>query len=124
MLQQTPSHPSCTLSNLWTTIVTQEIKTCHLSFWDFLTESYSTLHLLQTTYCRIKISCFLLKLYSFDYNNQKVKKLNKNFRIFCIITILCDYHFIILKLFCALKGFILYQIKQTALKSGYNFSTK
>ena len=27
------------------------------------------------------------------------------------------------ELFWAIKGFILYQIKQTALKSGYNFST-
>src|SRR6218665_1604063 len=33
-------------------------KTCHLSFWAFFTQSYSTLHLLQNTFYRIKISYF------------------------------------------------------------------
>ena len=42
------------------------------------------------------------------------------FKIFCVIVI---HYFIILKLFWAIKGFILYQIKQTALKSGYSFTS-
>jgi len=37
--------------------------------------------------------------------------------------ILSNHYPIILKLFGAIKGFIMYQIKQTVLKSGYNFST-
>jgi len=51
-----------------------------------------------------------------------MKKLNKKFNIFHVIIILCNYHFIILKFFSAIKGFILHQIKQTALRSGYNFT--
>jgi len=39
------------------------------------------------------------------------------------IMIVCNHYFLILKLFWVIKGFILYQIKQTALKSGYNFTT-
>ena len=37
--------------------------------------------------------------------------------------ILCNHHFILLKLFWTIKCFILYQINQTALKSGCNFTT-
>ena len=43
--------------------------------------------------------------------------------IFRVVIILCNHYIILLRLFWAIKGFILYQIKQTALKSGYNFST-
>ena len=53
---------------------------------------------------------------------KKVKNSNKILKIFRFIVILCN-HFIILKLFRTIKGFILYQIKQTALKSGYNFTS-
>ena len=42
------------------------------------------------------------------------------FEDFHVITIVCNHYFIILKLFWVIKGFILYQIKQTTLKSGYN----
>jgi len=52
-----------------------------------------------------------------------VKKLNKKFKIFRVIILACNHHFIILKLFLVIKVFILYQIKQTALKSGHNFTT-
>jgi len=52
-----------------------------------------------------------------------VKKLDKKFKIISVIIIFCNRYFIILKLFWVIKGFILYQIKQTALKSGYNFTT-
>ena len=46
------------------------------------------------------------------------------FIVWCdTIAILCNHYFIILKLLLAIKGFILYQIKQTALKSGYNFTS-
>ena len=50
--------------------------------------------------------------------SKKGKKSNKKFKIFCVIIILCNYSEIIL----GNKGFILYQIKQTAIKSGYNFT--
>ena len=49
--------------------------------------------------------------------------MNKKLNIFCGIIILCNHHFIFLKLFWAIMGFILYQINQKALKSGYNFTT-
>jgi len=52
-----------------------------------------------------------------------VKQSNKKFNIFRVILILRNHCFIILKLFLAIKDFILCQIKHTALKSGYNFST-
>src|SRR6218665_2612534 len=46
---------------------------------------------------------------------KQEKKSNKKFKNFRVIITLCNYHFIILNLFWAIKGFILYQIKQTAL---------
>jgi len=52
-----------------------------------------------------------------------VKKSNKKFKIFRVIIVLCNYHCMLLKLFWAIKGFILYQIKQTTLKVDYNFTT-
>jgi len=54
---------------------------------------------------------------------KKVKNLNKKLMTFCFIIILCNFHLIILNLFWAITDFILYQIKQTALKSDYTFST-
>jgi len=45
------------------------------------------------------------------------------FKIFCVIVIMRNHYINILKLFRAVKGFILYQITQTALKSGNNFTT-
>ena len=39
------------------------------------------------------------------------------------MVIVRNHYFIILKLSIVIKGFILYQIKQTALKSSYNFTT-
>src|SRR6218665_2398662 len=54
---------------------------------------------------------------------KKRTKSNKKVKIFRVFIILCNHHFIILKLFRAIKSFILYQIKQTALKSGYNFTS-
>ena len=55
--------------------------------------------------------------------SKKVKYSNKKVMIFCVIIILCNHIFILLTLLWAIKGYILYQMKQTALKSGYNFST-
>ena len=51
---------------------------------------------------------------------KKVIKSNTKFKSFCVIVVLRNYYFI-LKLFWEIQGFILYQIKQTALKSGYKF---
>ena len=55
---------------------------------------------------------------------KKVKKSIKKCMIFHVIIILRDHYFIIMKLFRTIKFFILNQIglKQTALKSGYNFT--
>ena len=39
------------------------------------------------------------------------------------MTVIRNHYFTILKLVCTIKGFTLYQIKQTALKSDYNFTT-
>src|SRR6218665_2258104 len=52
---------------------------------------------------------------------KEVKKLNKKFQIFRVIIIVRNHRFFILKLFRVIKGFILYQTKQTGLKSGYKF---
>ena len=51
------------------------------------------------------------------------KKTNKKLNIFRVIVIVRNHYFIILKLSSVIKGIILYQIKQTPLKSGYNFTT-
>ena len=45
------------------------------------------------------------------------------FKFFCVIIILRNHHFILLKLIWPIKGFILYQINQMALKLGYKFTT-
>jgi len=52
-----------------------------------------------------------------------VKKSNKKANIFRVVIIVRNRYFIILTLSCAIKGFILYQIKQTTLKSGNSFTT-
>jgi len=52
-----------------------------------------------------------------------VKKLNKKFKIIRVNIIVRNHYFIILKLSQVIKDFILYQIKQTASKSGYNVTT-
>jgi len=39
---------------------------------------------------------------------KKFKKLNKKFKIFRLILIICNHYFIILKLFRAIKGFMLH----------------
>jgi len=50
---------------------------------------------------------------------KKRKKWNKKFNIFRVIIIVSNNYFIILKLSRAIKGYILYQVKQTAFKSDY-----
>ena len=47
----------------------------------------------------------------------------KKFKNVLVIKMICHHYFVILKLFRTIKGFIHYQKKQTALKSGYNFTT-
>jgi len=103
--------------------VTLGPQTRRLSFLGFLLN-----HILHCTCFKILFtgSKYLVSNWSYTRLSRtikKVKKSNKKFKICCVILILCNYHFIILNLFWAIKGFILYQIKQTALKSGYNFST-
>ena len=60
---------------------------------------------------------FITEVISFDYCNKKMKKINKKCKIFRVIIILSNHYFIILRLLWAIKGFILYKIKLTALKS-------
>ena len=78
----------------------------------FSIQSYSTLHLLQNLFCRIKISCFKLNYTHLIRTIRKVKKSNKKFKICRAIIILRNHCFIILKLFQVIKGFILYQINK------------
>jgi len=55
--------------------------------------------------------------------SKKVNNSNKMFKIIRVIIILCNHHFILLKLFWAIKDFVLYQKNQTTLKSDYNFTS-
>ena len=79
------------------------------------TESHSTLHLLQNTFYSIKILVSNWRYTRLIRTNKKVKKSNKMFKNFHVIIIVCNHYFIILKLSSVIKGFILYEIKQTAL---------
>ena len=100
--------------------MTQGLKTRHFQLF---IQSYSSLQLLQNTFTGSK---YLVSNWSYSRlirTIKKVKKSNKKFKIFCVIIILCNHYFIILNLFLAIKSFILCQIKQTALKLGYNFTT-
>ena len=45
---------------------------------------------------------------------EKWKKSNKKFKTFCVIIILCNHLYGLLKLLFAVKGFILYQTNQMA----------
>ena len=53
---------------------------------------------------------------------KKVKKLNKSVRFFCVIIILRNHYFAILKLFWAVNKFILSKMR-TTVKSGNMFTT-
>ena len=100
------------------------LKTCHMSFLAFVFN-----HILHCMYFKILFTESKYLVSNWGYTRlirtiKKVKESNKNVKIFRVIIILCNHHFILLKLFWAIKGFILYQINQPALKSsGYNFTT-
>ena len=103
--------------------MTQGPKTRRLSFFAFL--FYHILH-----WISFKIpftdSNYLVSNWSYTHLIRTIKKFRKskkNFKNFRVIIILCNHYFIILKLFRAIKDFILHSIKQTALKSGYNFTS-
>jgi len=102
---------------------TQGLKTRHLSFLAFLFN-----HVLLCICFKIHftVSKHLVSIWRYTRlirTINKVKKSNKKFKIFHVIIILRNHYFVILKLFRAVKGFILCQIKQTSLKSGCNFTT-
>jgi len=109
--------------NIDLTYVTQGFKTSRLKFLAFLFNYI--LHcicfeiLLQ--YRNILYITEVILLWLEQQKNWK--KSNKKFKIFCVFIIVRNHYFVILKLFLVIKGFILYQIKQTALKSGCNFTT-
>ena len=102
--------------------MTQGLKTHHLLILAFLLN-----HILHCICFEILFteSKYLVSKWSYIPSLRairKVKKLNKKFQIFCVIIILHNHYLIILILFWATKGFILYQIKQMALKCGYNLT--
>jgi len=81
----------------------------------------STLHLLQNTFT---VSNYLVSNWSYSRLNRTIKKVKKTNKTFTIVIIIVrNHYFTILKLSSFIKGFILYQMKQAALKSGYNFTT-
>jgi len=104
-------------------IVTQRPKIRRLSYWIFFIQSYSILHLRQSAFFRIKLSCSNWRYTRLIRTLTKVRKSNKIPKIVRVIIIICNNYFIILKLFRATKGFILYKMKQTTLKSGNKFTT-
>src|SRR6218665_2211145 len=63
----------------------------------------------------------LVRLQQSKNVNKSNKNVGPNHKVFRVIKIIRNHYFIIPKLFRVTKGFILYQIKQTALKSCYNF---
>jgi len=103
--------------------VTQGSKTRRLSFLAFI------LHCILHSMCfRILFteSKYLVSNWSYTRLIRRIKKVKKSikrFMIFRVFIILWNHCFIILKLFWTIKLFILNQIKQTTLKSGYNFTT-
>ena len=105
--------------------VTQGPKTSRLSFSAFLLN-----HILHCFCFKILFteSKYLVSNWSYTHlirAVKKVKKLNKKFKIFHAIKVVHNHYYItcIMKLFWVIKGFILYQIKQTALILGYYFTT-
>src|SRR6218665_61342 len=108
---------------LFTIYATQGPKTRRLSFSTFLLN-----HILPCICFTIlfTVSKYLVSNLSYTHlikTIKNVKKTNKTFNIFRVIIIVRNHYFIIQKLSSIIKGFILYQIKQTASKSGYNFTT-
>lgn len=93
--------------------------THHMSFWLFIS-SYSTINLLQNTCYEIQISFFYLKLCLFDqYNHDKCENRIESLRIF-----MSSNHLATITWLCgnfadqSIKGYIPYQMKQMASKSG------
>src|SRR6218665_600382 len=109
----------------FTKYVTHGHKTRRLSF---LTFFYCI------TFCTASASKYLLQYQTILFLTEvrlehlirtikKVKKWIKKVKIFRVIIIVLNHYVIVLKLLRVIKGFIIYPIKQTALKSGYCFIT-
>jgi len=103
--------------------VTQGPKTRRLSYLAFV--FYHILHCICFKYFLQNQNILFLNEVIFVWLEQskKWKKLNIKFKGFCVIIILGNHYFIILKLFRAIRDFILYQIKQMAFKSGFDFTS-
>jgi len=74
----------------------------------------------------VTVSKYLVSNWSYTHlirTIKKVEKSDKMFKAFHVVIIVRNRYFVILKLFWVIKGFVLYQIKQTDLKLGYNFTT-
>jgi len=98
--------------------VTLGPKTRRLLFLFFLLN-----HILHCICFKILFTGSKYLVYNWSYTRwigtvKRVKKSNKKFKNFRVIIIVLNHYFIILKLVRVIKGFILYQIKPTALKSG------
>jgi len=105
---------------LFYAFVTQSPNTRRLSFLAFL--FYHILHCICLKIILFTESKYFVSNWSYTRlirTFKTVKKSNKKFEIFRVIAI---RYFIIQKLFRAINGFIMYQIKQTAIKSGNKFS--
>ena len=91
--------------------------------------AFSSYHILHCICFKIPLteSEYLVSNWSYTHLIRAIKTWKKKFKIFRSFVssyiLLRNNYFIILKLFRAIKGFLLYQIKQTALISGYNFTS-
>jgi len=73
-----------------------------------------------------RISKYLVSNWSYTRLIRTIKKgqkSDKKCKTFRVIIMVHNRYFIILKLFRGINGFILYQIKQTTLKTDYKFIT-
>ena len=103
--------------------MTQGPKTHRLSFLFFLFN-----HILHWLCFKILFTEWKYLVSNWSYTHfiktiKKVTKSSKKFKIFLVIIVVHNHYFVILKLFLTIKSFILYQLKQTALKSDYNFTS-
>jgi len=99
------------------TFVTQGLTACHMSFLAFL-----FYHILYCICFKILFTESKYLVSNWGYTHlisrtiQNFLKSQITTLRFFVIIILCNQQFILLKLLWAIKGFILYQINQTALK--------
>jgi len=112
-----------TFANYDDTICDTGAKTCCLSFLAFLFYHILLCICFKIPFTESKCLVSNWSCTRLIRTTKKVNKSNKTFKIFCVIIILRNHYFIILKLLPVIKGFILYQIKQTVFR-WWNFRTR